>query len=324
VSDSFGIGGAVSAASTIASAKIQADTAKSIAEKQLKAVKQARDFVFNNLNPAVINKQATLADINRTKQRLALQANIDPALAKIRYEAQQKLLEQTGQIGKGVQEQLAQTAAQNALEGNQQTTDLKNRLIDSALAELDAGASLPPDVQAELVKAGLERAGTVTGTVGPTGVGGTLARKAIGQGALALKQQRLANAQSLTGTAANLESQRQQILASLFPSLNAMQLQNIQATAGALQTSNQMVPEAGLGGSDIANIWLARVGAVNQLNQSAADIASRNTAAQGQIWSGAVGSLGQQIANAFPAKPAIPKPPVPASEFNEAGSYIGG
>lgn len=311
---------------TIASAGIQSYTALEIAKQQREAVAAARNYVFNNLNPALINKVATNADAIRAKQRLALQANVDPALAAVRTNAQNQLLEQSGQIGKGVQETLAKTAAQNALEGNQQTTDLKTRLIDSALDELHAGASLPPDVQAELVKAGLERAGTVTGTVGPSGVGGTLARKVLGEGALALKQQRLANVQNLTSTAANLESQRQQILASLFPSLNAVQLQNIQATSGVLNQSNQMVPEAGLGGTDIANLWLARTGAVNQLNQSAADVASRNSAAQGQIWSGAAGQLGQQISNAFPSRPATPKAPaaLPASDFNAAGSYIGG
>lgn len=304
MSDMFGIGGIAQGVGTLGAAAIQAYTASSIAKEQRNAVTQARNFVFNNLNPSVISRQATMADAMRAKQRLALQANVDPALAQIRTNAQNQLLAQSGEIGQGVEQQLAKIAAANALESNQQTTDLKTRLIDSALAELDAGASLPADVQAELVKAGLERSGMVSGNTNPTGVGGTIARQVLGSGALALKQQRLANVQNLTGTAANLETQRQQILASLFPSLNAMKLQNIQATAGVLNQSNAMVPEAGLGGTDIANIWLARTGAVNQLNQSAADIASRNTGAQGQIWSNAVGQLGQQISNAFPVKTA--------------------
>ena len=309
MSDTFGIGGAMQSAATIAAAGIQSYTALTIAKQQQKAIEKAKKFVYDSLNPATIDKVATAADALRAKNRLALQANVDPALAQVRTNAQQQLLEQSGQIGKGIEQQLAQTAAQNALEGNDKTTELKNKLIDSALAEMDGGATLPSDVQAELVRAGLERAGTVTNghAGGPTGVGGTTARTLIGQGALALKQQRFQNAQSLTGTAASLDAQRQQILASLFPSLQAMKLQNINATSGVLSQANQMVPEAGLGGSDIANLWLSRVGATNQLNQSAADAASRNAAAQGQIWSGAVGQLGQQISNVFPNKPAAPK-----------------
>lgn len=322
--DLFGIGGIAQAVATVGAATIQSLTAKQIMDKQLAAVKKARNFVFNNLNPDLINRKATIADIERTKQRLALQANIDPALAKLRQSAQQQLLEQTGQIGKGVQEELGAVAAANALEGNQRTTDLKNRLIDAAMQELDAGATLPADVQAELVKAGLEQSGTVTGgNTGPSGVSGTMARKLIGREALALKAQRQASAQQLTATASNLESQRQQILASLFPSLNAMQLQNIQATAGALGVSNQMVPEAGLGGSDIANLWLARVGATNQLNQSAADIASRGAAAQGSIFSGAVGQLGNQVSSAFP-QTASPRALTPDESYALDYAQFGG
>lgn len=324
MSDTFGIGGIAQGAATLGAAAIQSATAKSIMDKQLAAVKKARDFVFNNLNPDLVNRKATIADIERTKQRLALQANIDPALAKLRQSAQQQLLEQTSQIGQGVQEELGAVAAANALEGNQRTTDLKNRLIDAAMEELDAGATLPADVQAELVKAGLERSGTVTGgNTGPSGVSGTIARKLIGREALALKAQRQASAQQLAGTASNLESQRQQILASLFPSLNAMQLQNIQATAGALGVSNQMVPEAGLGGTDIANLWLARVGATNQLSQSAADIASRGAAAQGSIFSGALGQVGQQVASAFP-QTAAPRTLTPDEAYALDYAQFGG
>jgi hypothetical protein len=72
--------------------------------------------------------------------------------------------------------------------------------------------------------------------------------------------------------------------------MKQLQLQNLGAAQSVLTQSNQMVPEAGLGGSDIANLWLARVGATNQLNQSAADIASRGVIQQGQALSQGIGA----------------------------------
>jgi diguanylate cyclase (GGDEF)-like protein len=65
------------------------------------------------------------------------------------------------------------------------------------MVEMEAGATLPPDVQAELVKAGLERSGSVSGAAGSPGFGGNIIRKLIGQEALKLQ----AATDSLTGLA---------------------------------------------------------------------------------------------------------------------------
>jgi hypothetical protein len=264
---------------------------------QIEALRKAQQFVYDELDPSKISGMATSADTQRLKDRLALQAITDPALSALRYSASGNLLNQANAIGTGVQEQLGQTAAQEILASGSQTQDLRDRLISQAKTELDLGATLPPDVQAELVKAGLERSGMVTGAASPRGIGGTLLRQQIGSGALALQADRQARASAMSAQASQLEAQRQAILGSLFPNLNNMQLSNMGATQAALGTSNTMVPEAGLGGTDIANLWMARVGATNQLQQSAADAAARGAAASGQIWGQAVGNVGQQLSN---------------------------
>lgn len=291
------MGDILSAAGSIAGGAMNASAIKKATEQQIAALKQARDFVYDQLNPSVLQGQATAADVERAKTRLALQAQVDPALSQLRFDASGKLLNQVAGIGTGVQEQLAQAAAQEALASGPATSTLRDRLIDSAMAELNAGATLPPDLQAELVQTGLEKSGMVTGSASPRGFGGTLVRKELGAGAIKLQADRQARAAALAGTASSLEGQRQAILGSLFPSLNNMQLANIGATSGALAQSNQMVPEAGLGGNDIANIWLARVGATNQLNQSAADAAARGTTGVAQAWGPAIGQAAQTVAN---------------------------
>jgi hypothetical protein len=299
---------------------------------QIDALKKAQQFVYDELDPSKIAGMATSADTQRLKDRLALQAITDPNLSALRYEASAGLRDRAAQIGTGVQEQLGQTAAQEILASGQQTQDLRTRLIDAAKAELDAGASLPPDLQAELVKAGLERSGAVTGTATSRGIGGTMLRKQIGSGAMQLLADRQARASALSGQAAQLEAQRQAILGSLFPNLNAMQLNNLGATQAALGTSNTMVPEAGLGGTDIANLWMARVGATNQLQQSAADAAARGAAASGQIWSQAVGNIGQQFANNSSGNTyntvkgwfSSPQQQAPANSGGGGGGYTSG
>ncbi len=278
---------------------MNASAIKSATKEQIAALEKARDYVFTELNPGKIGDAALGQDVQRTQNRLALQAQTDPALSRLRFQAQNQLLNQTGQIGQGVEQDLANQAASEALQSGPATTDLKNRLIDAAMQELDLGATLPPDLQAELVQTGLEKSGMVSGAATPKGIGGTLVRKEIGSGAIKLQADRQARAAALAGTASQLDAQRQSILGSLFPNINSMKLANLGATSGALGVSNQMVPEAGLGGNDIANLWLARVGAANQLNQSAADTAARGTMGAAQAWGPAIGAAtGYASANA--------------------------
>lgn len=247
--------------------------------------------------------QALAGDIAREQQRLALQAQLDPALSATRYTAQQKLLQQVQGIGMGPEEAIAQQATAEALAGGPATTDLKNRLIDAAMMELDAGATLPPDVQAELVQTGLERSGMVTGRAGPTGIGGGLIRREIGQGALKLQAERQARAMNLAQSASALEAQRQQVLQNLFPALQAKTLGSMSAASGALGTSASLVPEAGLSGADLANVWLARVGATSQLGQQLGAVKAAGALGAAQAWAPAigqaVGTLGNTVGGWF-------------------------
>jgi hypothetical protein len=198
-------------------------------------------------------------------------------------------------------------AAKEAVAGVPGMQEAKQRLVDAALAELDAGATLPPDVQAELVQAGLEQTGMTTGAASPKGFGGQILRQILGTAGLALKKQRQETASGLLGQAQNLEQSRQQILGTLFPNLNAVQLNTLKGKQSVLEQSNQMVPEAGLGGTDIANLWLARVGATNQLAQSAADAAARGATGQAQAWQTGFGSAIPYVANALPSTASVYK-----------------
>lgn len=294
MSDIFsGIGG-------VASSAINADAMRSATNKQLDAITAQRNFVFSNLNPTTVQATTTNADIQNALARLNLQGQVDPALLAARYQSETNLLNQGSTLG-NQSGQVADQATSEALAGTPGMQDAKNNLVDSALTQLKSGATLPPDVEAQLVQAGLEQSGMVTQGASGQGVGGQVLRTVLGTAGLNLQMQRQQQASQLLTSAQNLENSRQNILQQLFPRLSQTQLANIQGQQGILGTSAGMLPNAGLNGTQIANIMLARVGATNALTQSGAGIAAQGIMGQGQAWGNLAGSLGSTLGNAIPS-----------------------
>jgi hypothetical protein len=269
------------AAGSIVSAQMQADAIEDATRMQIEALEQQRRFVFQNLKPSRVSEAARAADVERAEQRLALQQRIDPALLATRFVSQEKLFELAREGAESAGDQVAaQLFEEVSGAPDARLEQLRGTLLDQALDEIEAGATLPPDVQAELVQAGLEGAGTVGAGSDVRGLAGKLTRKLIGSEALNLKKARQDQAIRLGQASEDITARRLGILGSVFPALKNLQTQNIQQQQALFQTANQAVPEAGLGGSDVANIFLARVGATNQLAQSAADAAARGAIQQ--------------------------------------------
>jgi hypothetical protein len=141
-----------------------------------------------------------------------------------------------------------------------------------------------------LVKAGLERSGTVGAGAEVRGLAGTLTRKLIANEALALKQARQEQATRLGLASQQLAANRAQILSTVFPQLKGLQTTNAALQGSILEQANKMVPEVGLGGTDITNVLMARVGATNQLAGSVADAAARGAIQQASAWQDAWGA----------------------------------
>jgi hypothetical protein len=59
------------------------------------------------------------------------------------------------------------------------------------------------------------------------------------------------------------------------------------------------MPAAGMTGTDVANIWLARVGAANSLTQQVGNVQSNAALAQGNIWNSAMGGIGTNVNTAI-------------------------
>jgi hypothetical protein len=288
----------------IGAAEIQSSAAERATQAQLDALNQQRNFVFQNLQPSTINAQATQADVQQTLSQLELQRQIDPGLAAARQAAGSQIAAGTAGIGATSNPIAAQAAAEatSGVSGAAGSTSAqgKQQLIDAALQQLKLGATLPPDVEAQLVQSGLEQSGMVTQSASGQGIGGQLQRQILGTAGIQLQMQRQQQAQNLLMGAQNLETSRANILQSLFPNLAQTQLANLQGAEGAFNTSNAAAPNVGLSGTNVANLWLARVGATNQLTQSAANAAAQGAMAQGTIWGQAVGGAARAAGGALP------------------------
>lgn len=281
----FGLDGLFGAAGSIAAASISAEAAKDATNAQIKALEKQRKFVFDELEPGKLTAQAEAQDVARARAQRALQASLSPELAGARISAEEGLARQLAGLEGGVGDQVAQQAATEALSATGGFDELKQRLIDTALSELDAGATLPQDVQAELVQAGLERGARATGAISPTGLNET--RRLIGQEGLKLQAERQARAAGLGQAAQDLESRRAAILGSLFPALKQNQLANLGANTAAITLAQSTLPEAGLTGRDLTNLWLQRVGATGSLIGREGEVA----AAGGLSQAAALGNL---------------------------------
>lgn len=243
---------------------MSADAANKAGKQQSRALDKIAKFTQEQMDPALIAQKAREQDIQRAKDRLALQAQIDPELAKQRGISEAMITQQLGQIGQADADRVAAAAAAEGLKGVPGMDEAKKGLIDAALTELKLGAKLPPDVQAELMQAGLQQAGQMTGAA-RGGAGTNILSEVLGTAGLNLRSQREAQAAQLSTAAGNLEAQRQQILQGLFPRLQEQQLKNLAATSGIFQQSDAALPQVGLSGADVANVWLQRVGALNKL-----------------------------------------------------------
>lgn len=309
----FGLDGLFSAAGSIAGAYISAEAQERATKLQLKAIEKQQKFVFDQLEPGKLAGQAEAQDVARAKAQRALQAILDPELARSRLAATAGIEQQLAGLTTGAGDVIGGQAAQEALAATGGFDELKQRLIDTALMELDAGATLPQDVQAELVKAGLERGARATGGAGggAGGLAGQETRRLIGQEGLKLQADRQARAAGLGQAAQDLETRRANILGSLFPALKQAQLSNLQATQDAFKTINTATPAPGLTGEDLTQLWLARVGATGQLMGKAGEIAAQGAQAQGGFWNQAVTS----------GTAALAKAGIPSSIANAIAAY---
>jgi hypothetical protein len=183
----------------------------------------------------------------------------DPELAQVRDVAIQHALDTLNDTS-GNQEKAQQVADRLAasaldMEGDQASKRLESSLLNRAQENLDQGANLPPEFQAELVRSGLESAGASGIGVNRKGPLAQLLGKKIGAEQIALERQRASDALQLGAGAQALRTNRLNILAGIAPALQNIDASRFNLAAGAESLAEgQMPQDVGLTGRDVLNL----------------------------------------------------------------------
>jgi hypothetical protein len=236
--------------------------------KQIKAYKS-----LEPVDIAKLKDLATTTDKENLANRLASQREVDPAMAALRAKGASGLLAglEADRAGGASADALASASADEASKG-QDTSGLISQLIEQARQDLAAGATLPPELQGELVRSGLESA--TSDSLGSTGQGvaGTRIRTLLGGAGLALRQQRQQSAQQAVSTADALKSSRQQRLAQIVGLDQNIRQGNASRAGAATAAGQSVLPGGGIEGGDAANLFVDNTNFRNQVKLALANL----------------------------------------------------
>lgn len=283
---------------------IAAATAAAVAKKKASdKASKAREEALNGLElldiPA-LDDAAKLADKSSYEGRLKLQRDADPLSAEARATGLRGLTENvdTPNDAKALSyvDRIAEGADDPALE------KLRQSLILDAQEAIEAGATIPADVQAELVRAGLETAGAGGLPADRQGASGQTLRRMTGAAGLALKQQRAAQAGQQAQVAASLQQTRANILGSLIPQIQTITMGKSARADAAFRAGASQTPEAyGLTGSDVTNLGVENTKMQNYKTLGLGDVRAQKALAQGDMTSSIIGSVGTAAAGGLGA-----------------------
>jgi hypothetical protein len=284
----------MSAATVAVGVTVAATAASAIAKKQ--AANKANNARQNALDQIKqldipgINTDAQAADTSSYTGKFDLQKKADPLSAQARQVGLEGLIS-------GAKESTADTMSQNFID--QVASDqadpaldaLRTKLLSVAQEAVDAGATLSPEYQAELVRSGLEQGGTAGFATDRAGAQGQTLRKVLGIGGEALKSQRLGQASTALAGAQNIATTRANILGNLVTQLQSNKNNQVTRAANAFTAGASQTPQSfGLTGADVAGLNIANANLQNNLTLAKGDVSANRALSQGQYISSLIGA----------------------------------
>lgn len=266
-------------------------------EAARKAAGAMKDAIGNveRIDVAKENDIARKYDEARYRGQLELQAKVDPTAAALRTTGMEKLLASLNSADDEKALELVRKLADENGTEDPTVKAVKQKLVDDALADLNRGATLSPDFQAELVRAGLESGAKSGLGIAPGSAGAQASRKLLGAAGEQLKQQRATAAESAVSTVANLQAARTNILTGTAAMLANLTGQQAGKAANAAQIGYSLVPQYGLSGSDAVNIDFARLNQAQQLALASGSVEAQKRLAQGEMIAGLFGAGSQAL-----------------------------
>jgi len=292
-------GVAAGAAAGAAAAKKHA--ADKAAHAQSTALKGQKKILGEELSYSRVNQQAVDAERARAKERIRLQEEIDPELAEMRKLGKAQLLAEAQKPGATRESvQVAKQLFTENIQPDQNLEKLKDQIISKAQEKLAQGAQLPPEFQAELVRAGVTQAGQAGIKPVASTIGGKL-YQALGSAGVALEAQRNQEAQNLAQTAAGLQESRAKILSSIFPTISQSEQTQRQIAAGTFGIGESTLPQAGLTGAEAANLQINRGNTLLKIRGQQGQVKAQKALAAGEANAAYIKAGGQFVTGALGA-----------------------
>lgn len=294
------VGGLLGSGGQIVSGVINDRARADAYDTQKKGLAKQKAFLKDNFAPDKLAELSQKYDKGYLQRRLDLQKEFDPELAKVRQLGKEQLLEQVQRDPSSLgTTQVANQLLRENLNENPASANIRSRLLEQAGKELDAGATLPPEYQAELVRAGLTGGARAGIGADKRSIGGTVSRLLGGAG-IQLQQQRENQAMNLAGTADALTQSRQKLLGNIFPSVAANESNAAQRAGAAFGLGQATLPESGLTGREVTGLDISQKQGELGLIQNRYDLSAQNKLARGRAMGNIIGAAaGGAVGNAL-------------------------
>jgi len=293
--------GGIAAASVAGAAAAKKAAADKAADAQSKALKGQKKILGEELGYDKVQQANVTAERNRALERIRLQEEIDPELAEMRKLGKQQLLAEAQKPGASRESvQVAKQLFTENITPDKNLEALKDSIIAKAQEKLNQGATLPPEFQAELVRAGVSQGAQAGLKPTKTTIGGNL-YQALGSAGVALEAQRNREAQELAQTATGLQESRAKILSSIFPTISQSEATQRQVAAGTFGIGEQTLPQAGLTGAEAANLQINRGNTLLKIRGQKGQIQANKALAAGEANAAYIKAGGQFATSALGA-----------------------
>jgi len=211
----------------------------------------------------VAQEMSAKADTAKFKNQLDVQKQYDPLIASLRDAGAGALADLlTNDLHKNQEDSVLATMVKEGTTVDAKRNAVRDLLLDKAKENLDLGAKLSPEYQAELIRSGLSTGSGIRPTAeGPVGVH---TRELLGVQGEQLKMVRQAQAQSQVQTVTSMDQARANILANLVPALSQVQTGRAQRAGAAISLSDMLKPNIGMTGNDVVNLHLQNIALENR------------------------------------------------------------
>ena len=248
----------------------------------------ALEHALKQLKMIDIGETVNLAD-ERDTARFAegfkAQREIDPTVGALRDTAAENLL--AGMEADAEGNSLLAALQQYAGTDSPERQAIIDQLFAGAKSELEAGATLPPEFQAELVRSGLEKSTGAGVGANYREAAGVNQRHLLGKAGIELQAFRRAQAKDMLTAADALKQNRAAILTNAVNTTDQSTGLKQNRALNAFDVGQSSVPAIGLTGNDVAQLSLANTNLANQIEmwkgQIQAGLATGNAGVNAQM-----------------------------------------